>query len=343
MILPKPLILIGGIAFAVILGVFFYWYTCEPDRQTQTAEPASTQITVEESITIDEPALTIDEEKESVEIEASSPLQIPDFEPENTPAFDNTKVSEILGLLIIDENGNLVIDSYAKKVLKNAFIELKRLNDPMVMNQLQDFIQSELPGMAGKQASDIISNYYEYRVAESELLEQNLSLAERAATFDFEELFNMRRAYLGQDVADMLFAEEEMLTRYTFALMELDQNPDLSSEQKKERQKTLESEIRLQIAALNETDPPVESRYDSTGDSSSEIAGQSTENDTAWSERFLSYWGERQNIISAGLSENDKQQQITRLQNVYFSEDEMERVKINELQLKIKESLLDTD
>jgi lipase chaperone LimK len=348
MIVHKSTYLIGVIVIVIALGVLFYLNVSKTNKVIDVTKSHSIERFTQESDSQDEQAFTLNTENVKSENETLITLQGSEYEEENTLFFDDAKVRDVIGRLNVDEDENLVIDSYAKRVLKRSFIELMERNDPMAIDQLLAVIRSELPGLAGEQAANIVLSYYEYRMAESELIEQNLNLIDTGSTFNYEDLVNMRRAYLGEDIAEKLFAEEEIRTRYTLAVIDLDRDPGLSSEQKLAQQKILESDMHDQLNSLSESDPVTSIQNGSNqpdkqvsrfSDSTLvEGSAQQTEDDIAWREKFMNYWEERENIIMAGLSENDKELQIKELREHYFSEQEMERVDANELRLKIEQS-----
>jgi hypothetical protein len=291
------------------------------------------------------------EEPELFKAAPQNPSERQDYFHDVNSFFDEDEVRGIVRRLSLDDGG-IVIDSYAIKLLKYSFIELSQLNNPMAINRLQDVIHSELPGMAGEQVSHIVKRYYEYRLVEDEMISRNDNLFDQVSAFNFEQLVQLRRTYLGHEVADKLYAKEEMLTRDTLALIELETDASLSEAQKSKKRQILESHLEQRLAAFkndislspvrddaNREDKQITSTTDSPQQSASSIV---LEKDSDWKARFTNYWEERHNVIIAGLTEQDKLKQIKQLQKKYFSEEEMEQVRIKELQLKIKESLLDS-
>ncbi|MES9991364.1 MAG: lipase secretion chaperone [Candidatus Thiodiazotropha sp.] len=347
--LLKPSSLASVLFVAIIFGALLYWYSSRPAQLFLKKEAYEAGRTDQQAIATEQPSFNdvglsrryIEQAELNMDGKSGS-FQSLGNQSLNSNFFDKAKVIEIISQINLDDDGNLVIDLAAKKILQNAFIALTRLNDEQAVIELQKLIRLELPGVAGEQASNLLANYYEYRLAENEIINQNKSLIDSDSALDFEDLVQMRRAYLGQKMADKLFAEEEIVTRHMLELVELARDTGLSEEEKLQRQRILEREIQRQIATIKEFDPVTINRDGLNNQTISvnalnEPPMDKMVNGSEWKQRFQGYWRQRQYIITAGLSEEDKLEQIRQLRRVYFSEEEMERLEATELESVINE------
>lgn len=220
--------------------------------------------------------------------------------------FDVVVIYGALGNIELGEAGNVVIDHKARHALEASFNPLDLMLDAEELAELQELIRIGLPGRAGEQTAEIVGDYYRYRVAEADFNQTHESDGDLiTARNNFEQLVALREAHLGYEVAEKLYGEENALTRYTLKAMQVEVDPGLSAEQKAERWQALSSELPADVLA-------------------SDSESQAVKIDSAdWEGRFSAFERERQYILDAGLSEDDRQAQVDELLAKHFDESEI--------------------
>lgn len=251
------------------------------------------------------------EKREETQDSASGQETESGGEAEQEITYDVVAIYNALQEVRLHENGEVVIDNQARVELESAYVTMDPNLDAEGLAEIQELIRIGLPGIAGKQTAEIVADYYHYRQVEEEVLQQSDTQSLSGSAQSYEQLVELRRAYLGGGLADKLYGEEEVQTRHTLAMMKLTQNTDLSDEEKSERQQALQAEMQAELDRIRGTDAP---------------ATDSPQDDAEWQQRYNAFARERDNILAAGLSQEDQQAQIDALQSRYFAEDELERV-----------------
>lgn len=171
------------------------------------------------------------------------PAEIADQSNEETDLnipFQLEQVAYALSRVDVDENGDLVINEAAQTVLEQAFLDARVTMDEQQLEELKAMIEAGLDGPAGTQAVEVAEKYYRYSNAFREISD---TLAMRSDTGslrnDYEQVTRLRRTHLGPELAEQLYGREEKLTRYTLEVMEIQADPDLTPEQRAEKQEAL--------------------------------------------------------------------------------------------------------
>jgi len=191
----------------------------------------------------------------------------------------------------------VVVDNRALEALNDTFdygaVELSEQN----LALLEELIQIGLPGKAGEQTARIVRDYYHYleaREAFNAMYEGNENAdAER----QYQELQALRGMYMGQNVAERLFAQSDANARYMFEVRDIEADTTLSAEEKAARLSELNEQLQAHTV-------PVEN----------------------WRERFADFQAEKQRILEAGLSEQEKRVQVKALMRQHFQPDELEQI-----------------
>jgi lipase chaperone LimK len=279
-----------------------------------------------------------------------------DKTPTGEMPYDAVAVYKVLQSIKVDENGRLVPDQTAMQALEKGYADLGPNLSPQAMSELQELIRVGLPGPAGQEAAQILENYHRYRSAEAEFnqqLESQLPMTEgqvrsQLPTGDrYEELVELRRSYLGKEVADSLFAVEDTQARHMFAVIALQQNTTLTPEEKQAQQAALQEQLNDRLLALGQLEPQEAAaekvqRLRETGAASAEI--QSTreamlgaegarelaaadQEEAQWQRRFNGFWQARRYVMQAGLDEAERDRQIEQLLDQYFGAEERDRAR----------------
>lgn len=255
----KPTLMIGAaVALALVAGGATIWLGSddgEPVATPVSTGAASGHRDPESPAARRQPQATTD----STFSMAAMPR--PDHNEESAPApepdlsvpFEIEDIANALSNIELDEEGMPVLNETTREILDTAFM---RTAEPMTeseLNQLQSLIKAGLEGDAGARAAEIAGRYYRYSQdyrAIADTLEMQGGNPE-ALRANFEQVSILRRSHLGEDVAQHMFGQEEALTRYTLDAMTIQSDPELTPEQKADRQKALrESADGLREAGL---------------------------------------------------------------------------------------------
>ncbi len=167
--------------------------------------------------------------------------------PEHLP-FSADAIYEALQEVQIDENGDVVLDNKALEALNKTFKHGQVELSEEQLAALQELIQVGLPGKAGEQTARIVGDFYQYLEAKEDFNSAHRAPANQVpadATVEqqYAELRALRQTYLGQDVADKLFAQEDAGAQYMFKAREIQADPNLTPEQKVRKAEDLGREL----------------------------------------------------------------------------------------------------
>lgn len=160
--------------------------------------------------------------------------------PEPEPLPEQAAISDALSGLQWDGQGRLQVDARVREDLDALFIERQERLDGRQLETLQRRIAAGLPDDRGRQVLDVVERYYHYSNVYRDLGDTFRYLGtEDEMARGLRQLHNLRRDYLGADLAEALFGEEERMMRVTLENMRIQSNPALTEAQKRERQRPL--------------------------------------------------------------------------------------------------------
>ena len=205
--------------------------------------------------------------------------------------FDVADIYLTLQRIKLDESGNLILDQVVLQALNNALLYADIDWTEEKLQSFQQIVQDGLPMAAGEQAVQIIGDYFHYLQARQEWFELTGNPPSAADSMaGFETLMALRRTYLGDDVANRLFAQEEAEARYMMQSMELAANRQLSAEERRQQQQSL-----YQQFANRAPDIP------------------------DWDARYQQFVADRSIILESGLGEEESRHQLKELMTQHFS------------------------
>jgi lipase chaperone LimK len=347
--MQKKAVLISGLAAAAVIGGLVYWVS--PQDETAVPKPVIQDKNTDTIAykwqweKLSKPAPNADSEAS----EADKPR------PTGEMPYDAVAVYRVLQSIRLDENGHLVPDLTAMQALERGYSELGPDLSSQDMSELQELIRVGLPGPAGEEAAQILENYYRFRSAEAEFNQlrtaeagSNGQMANQLPTVDrYEELVELRRSYLGKEVADSLFAVEDTQARHMFAAIAIQQNADLTAEEKQAQQAALQEQLNDRLLTLGQLEPQEAAaekvrRLRETGAPSTDvyaareaIVGEegarelaaADQEEAQWQRRFNGFWQARRYVMQAGLDEAERERQIEQLLEQYFSPEERDRAR----------------
>lgn len=262
-------------------------------------------------------------------------------------ASDLDRIHEALVRVSVDAEGNLVLDELALTSLEQAFDAMGAgATDEAAIRELQQYIEAGLAGETGQQAAAIVGNYFEYRQAvatlESAPVDQGLPNDPRER---LEALADLRRSYMGDEVANELFAASQAHKRYLLELQAVRQDNDLSPEARTQKLAELRDDLQSGIFFVDDRDTDAVKRlkaashdWDQQGISKTTqnyLKQQSlglvasyklAETDSQkkdWEDRYNQFESQRSRVVAAGLAEAEKQAQIEDLLRTHFSAKEL--------------------
>lgn len=216
---------------------------------------------------------------------------------DSSAPFDVTVIYEALQLVRVDENGDVVLDDTALKALDETLNYSDLALSAAELEELQELIRIGLPGKAGEQTARVVGDYYRFLDAKEEFEAVYEVQDDRHYDSEYEELVSLRELYLGREVAQQLFAEQDKDARYMLAAMQLEADDSLTPEERSRQQRELAAQR----------------------DQGKDNAG--------WDRRYAAFEQQRQYIVVAGLSESEQAQQIEQLLGEHFSGEELATAK----------------
>jgi len=171
-------------------------------------------------------------------------------------------VNQLVDNFPLNEQGKIDYNNTTKNYLNIAynallFQEEKGNFDEVSLGVITERLEQTLPAGVINEAVGLMENYFSYRKAEQSLLIPGLNSEELLSMFT--QSAQLRRAYLGEDIANGLFSEEEQMTRHLIRKRILSEDPNLSEEEIQAKDKEIQT-------AFNRAFPGVvlESYQDST-------------------------------------------------------------------------------
>ncbi|WP_317928612.1 lipase secretion chaperone [Halioxenophilus sp. WMMB6] len=160
------------------------------------------------------------------------------------PPLESELVTEIVDKFPLNEAGEVTVDNATKNYLNQVYNSMKtRFRDGQFVDDnltlITTALANELPEAVAGQASGLAQNYFAYRQAEEGILVPELN--GEALLAMFEQSVQLRRAYLGEAMANELFAEEEAMARYSISARILSEDPELTEAEKVEKSEALQT------------------------------------------------------------------------------------------------------
>lgn len=261
------------------------------------------------------------------------------------PSLEGT---DIPNGLIIDANGNFVVTPPLKQLFNYFYTLLGRREESDIVRLVNAYISQNLEEPAKSQALEIFKNY---RLLEVEL---QSTMIDRGGSNDLDGLLGymkergeLRRIYLGNETADVLFGKEQAYDDYTIGRLAIERNEELTEEEVADAMNVLldtlppsfkKSVIRRQnLLTIRDISQRAESstttveqlfaeRQALVGFESAQRLQTLDEERAKWKLRYQSYREEFETIKESNLSTADQNQSVTELKGRYFSDSEIIRV-----------------
>jgi len=251
--------------------------------------------------------------------------------------------------LITDTNGNLVVTVKLRNLIDYYFTMLGSKDQSEIEALLESYILSHSEEPARSQALSIFRNYLLLQKQISQFSSPGVrGLEDVSMLMSFLEGRNgLRYDYLGEEVAEAFYGDENTYDQYTVSRLRVTQNTSLSQQEKAEALDSLLMELppsmrdpiqkRQLVTALREQ--AVEAKHNGlTADElfverealvGYETASRFRKLDRSrelWSERYSDYRAQLLELEESNLSELDRQSAVDDLQKQHFKNSELKRV-----------------
>ena len=249
-------------------------------------------------------------------------------------------INNVIALIRLDKN-QLVLDSETRRLLEQVIDPARAPLSPEQIQDIQEVLLSTLPNPAGQDAADLLEGFYQYRKAALQADQTNdsaLSDNER-----FEALVAMRESTLGTALTAKLYGQDQAYQRFSFAQANLMNDPQLDEAERNQRAALLRQELEAgffhlahqdeaerlelqqQLAALElqTANPELQHYLQRQAVQLSVIATkQPRSKQVDWQQRYAAFISARDTILSAGLSDSDKLDQLEQIRSEYFTDSE---------------------
>lgn len=254
----------------------------------------------------------------------------------------NAIYEAIKGIEIKDNS--LVIDQETKQLLDQAVSHFGLNLTDADLAEVEAILIESLPDPLGMQASGIFKAFYAYKRAEAQ---QDPKKMDPTNEDQLERLVNLRRQYLGNELANTFYGDEEAVTRLFIESRRILENEDLNAEQKAARREDLVADfsagylhigsphnedivaLKNEIGALKKQGASSDfvNEVEDLGIRviAAQLAIADPEQRRDFQQRARQFFQECEYIFRAGLAEGDKLQQLESLAGEYFSDTELEK------------------
>lgn len=165
--------------------------------------------------------------------------------------FDYEGLESVLQKVSVNGQGGLLINGDMAEVLAEAVMKLP---DNMTEHELQRvaFLTSRgLPGLAGAQLALILNNFYRYQqVSKPASGQGNIKTSPAQKMQLFQQELALKETYLSKEIVEALFGQKNRLLNYLFSRRKINENPELSQQQKNQRLADLEQQFQRKRQAF---------------------------------------------------------------------------------------------
>jgi lipase chaperone LimK len=281
-----------------LVGIIFLFM--QPSAHVEPPQVNQQKTAVEKPITI---ATTWQWQPTQTKTSSSQIMQSSDS---NLP-FTAESVHNALQAVKLDKAGNIILDHDALVSLDETLERIHDRLDSDSLEQLKQLIKNALPGVSGEQTAKIVGDYYHYLEAKQEFSQINEAIAnandqetiESVETDQalYAELQALRETHLGYAATQKLFRVSDANANYMFESMKLERDDSLTIEEKNaKRQEIRNRHIEQSVNIPN------------------------------WPSRYQAFLNDKQVIVSAMISDEEKQKQLRNMLSEHFTSNELKRI-----------------
>lgn len=169
-----------------------------------------------------------------------------------TDSIDYPLLQSLLNQIQFDEKGNLLLQENARQQLDAAITLMGFDRSSTELRLLDDAVAAYLPNEKARQVNDLLARYYQYKLAEFDYIHANESTSPEDTMKAYAMLQDLRRSYLGGELAAQLFAQEDRFMDYTISRLMLDQDKTITPEQRQQRVESLEKNYTMAHSIADE-------------------------------------------------------------------------------------------
>lgn len=349
-----------------VLSIVLYQATADNDAAVLNTSPKVTSSNISDikQITQLHPTLIQDSKKTADTHQTKKTtiaFQTPSTFP-NGPFAPSIEDTEIDGSLKADANGHLIIDLETRDMFDYFMNTVADVPPEVAIAELEKLARANLPESAVNQAMAVLAEYLLYKETALEYASQPLLPADqqdeqyqlRMLEESFERLKTIRRETMSSEAVDAFFGLEEAYGEFTLASIIIQQNADLTPEQMQmelqtQREKLPEvirnTENRMveeietskeinEVLLSDSRDSEVEAMLRNKGMDEEGIndALEYRQQQRQFEETYALYKKERDQVLSASLSEDDIANQKERLLQKYFETEQAQtQAKVKDL------------
>lgn len=255
--------------------------------------------------------------------------------------------------LLADEDGNLVVNDGLVELIEWYLSSLGEISIDQVISLIHQAFSDALPISAQAQAKVFLSQYLSYKSELKNLQDylneasENLTPLEQISlkkeklkslrityfsNFDYESLFTQADQYDDFLARHLTIAQDQSLTMDERLELQKQNEQNLPATLKEVRQSSMKySDSNLQVQRLREGGADEQAIYEYRAETLGEEAAQSLaqldEIREGWQNRVDQFISNKELVMSSGLSDEDQDQELTRILNRDFSEIEVVRVR----------------
>lgn len=256
------------------------------------------------------------------------------------------EVESALSMAKLDIYGQLILDDSARASLNLVVSRLPVNLSEVDMGNIQNLIKQAMPGTAGEQVAQVLGNYYQLKQAEKKWFEEGvMASSPDIALQQLKEMINMRREYLGENVANQLFSQQQNQSLSALKRASISQRSDLTQSQKQDELDLLQQDLsghsndeeQKETTEVTDLNSEISSIRKNGGSETEvlakrvEVVGEQAalqvqameEHQQDWKKRYEDYHQEKSYILNSAISEIDKSEQIQQLLTEHYSSDEL--------------------
>ncbi|OZG72523.1 hypothetical protein BTA51_15505 [Hahella sp. CCB-MM4] len=272
--------------------------------------------------------------------------------------------TDIDGQLKVDETGKLIISIEVKDFFDYFLNTVGEVTPEQALAEIERLARTSLPPAAAEQALAMLDQYLEYKQAALQLMQQPLLPVDQQTpeyhlsvlTQSLEQLKQIRRQIMNQEVVDAFFGMEEAYADYTLTKMAIQQDPSLSMTEKQQllaaKRQQLPQELKVVDEQLESSAIRASQATELFQSATSEtalrqgLAGLSYEprqiddlvgqwqSQRQFEDKYAQYLSQKERILAAGLTAEDQDKQVVLLRQQFFTgEEELVQARLRDMSL----------
>ncbi|MFT5593910.1 MAG: lipase chaperone LimK [Oceanicoccus sp.] len=279
-----------------------------------------------------------------------------DFSLLQSPYSNDSIDTQIAGLIRIDNNGMLIVDTELKAFMDYFLSSVGQVTPEQALQRLRLHFYQDLPESAADEAMEILKNYLAFKEAsfdelarpiDSERSEYDANYRYTVLEDGLQTLYDLRRTHLGNDAAQALFVDDEAYAQYTLTNMKADLDESLSIAERQQLKDLAKSQLPEEMASilkqqedqakaiqaytsLLDQNPSVEQLREFAFNTFDSEQAQSIvsdyESQMVIKQKYNHFNEEQQRIINQGLDTETQQQAIQDIALEIFTADEYSMV-----------------